>query len=90
MKTIKMNVQGCVQGVAFRYTTKMKADEQKVYGYAKNLEDGSVEVVLQGNEEEVDNLATIVQRCPSPAGFVTSYTKEVISNEPQYTRFSVL
>ncbi len=37
-------VQGTVQGVGFRYSTQAKANTLNVQGYARNLEDGRVEV----------------------------------------------
>ena len=38
-------VYGRVQGVGFRYTTQYEAKRLGLTGYAKNLDDGSVEVV---------------------------------------------
>lgn len=43
-------VYGRVQGVGFRYTTQYEAKRLGLTGYAKNLDDGSVEVVACGEE----------------------------------------
>ena len=43
-------VYGRVQGVGFRYTTQYEAKKLGLTGYAKNLDDGSVEVVACGEE----------------------------------------
>ena len=41
-------IYGRVQGVGFRYTTQYEAKKLGLTGYAKNLDDGSVEVVACG------------------------------------------
>ncbi len=41
-------VQGTVQGVGFRYSTQAKANALGVQGYARNLDDGRVEVLACG------------------------------------------
>ncbi|MBC3767333.1 acylphosphatase [Neptunicella marina] len=50
---IKAFVSGKVQGVFYRQSTKQQAETHQLYGYAKNLADGRVEVVLQGDEQNV-------------------------------------
>lgn len=49
-------VQGRVQGVGFRYSTQAEAKKLGVRGYARNLEDGSVEVLAWGESEQVEAL----------------------------------
>lgn len=49
-------VYGRVQGVGFRYTTQYEAQRLGVTGYAKNMDDGSVEVVACGESERVEQL----------------------------------
>ncbi len=41
--------------VGFRYTTQYEAKKLGLTGYAKNLDDGSVEVVACGEEGQVEN-----------------------------------
>jgi len=48
--------RGKVQGVFFRANTKEKAQELSVYGWVKNLPDGRVEAVLEGEKDKVDKL----------------------------------
>ena len=50
----KLNYRGHVQGVGFRYRTHALAASYAVCGYVKNLDDGSVELVVEGGEETVD------------------------------------
>ena len=52
----RVNIIGDVQGVSFRYFLKAEADKLKVKGYAKNLWNGSVEAVFEGEFEKVRDL----------------------------------
>ncbi len=47
---------GIVQGVFYRYSTKRKADELGLAGTVRNLPDGSVEVVCEGDEKQIERL----------------------------------
>ena len=49
-------VYGRVQGVGFRYSTQQQATSQGLKGYARNLDDGSVEVMAYGEENEIEAL----------------------------------
>ncbi|MCX7737958.1 MAG: acylphosphatase [Hydrogenothermaceae bacterium] len=49
--TIHLIFYGKVQGVGFRKFVKKKAEEFCITGYVKNLRDGTVEVIAQGEEE---------------------------------------
>jgi acylphosphatase len=45
---------GRVQGVGFRYTAHALAGDFAVAGYVRNLHDGSVELVAEGAQDQVD------------------------------------
>lgn len=49
-------VYGVVQGVGFRYSTQRQAQALGITGYAKNCDDGSVEVVATGDPHAVEQL----------------------------------
>lgn len=53
---IKAWVHGRVQGVGFRYSTQMQAQQLGLTGYARNLDDGSVEVLACGDSEPLEQL----------------------------------
>lgn len=53
---IKAWVHGNVQGVGFRYSTQTQANRLGLQGYARNLNDGSVEVLACGEPEQVETL----------------------------------
>jgi acylphosphatase len=45
---------GHVQGVGFRYTTHSIARNHEVTGFVRNLSDGRVELVIEGDRPELD------------------------------------
>ena len=45
---------GHVQGVGFRYTARHAASARQVTGYVRNLDDGRVELIMEGSEAEMD------------------------------------
>jgi acylphosphatase len=47
-------VSGTVQGVYFRATTRDRARERGVDGWVRNLDDGRVEAVFEGPEDDVE------------------------------------
>lgn len=58
-------VSGRVQGVGFRYFVQRCAQAQSVGGWARNLADGGVEVLLSGNEAAVAKVQEQVALGPS-------------------------
>lgn len=68
---LKITVSGRVQGVGFRYTTKLVADRLGVKGYVKNLDNGSVYIEAIAAPEIMDNFLKQIKASPSPSGRVT-------------------
>jgi acylphosphatase len=60
-------VSGEVQGVFFRDTCRRIAGQQGVAGWVRNLPDGRVEAVFEGDAEIVDRLVHWARRGPSRA-----------------------
>ena len=60
-------VFGTVQGVYFRHSTRIEAKRLGVRGFARNLPDGSVEVLAHGAAAAVDELRVWLGRGPSQA-----------------------
>ncbi|MCR4431639.1 MAG: acylphosphatase [Tepidanaerobacteraceae bacterium] len=55
-KTAHIRVYGIVQGVGLRYSVFRKAAALSLTGYVKNLSDGSVEIVAEGEEKDIKSL----------------------------------
>jgi acylphosphatase len=60
-------IRGHVQGVGFRWFVMREAQRLGLGGFARNLGDGSVEVVSQGPEPALDALEQHLKRGPSHA-----------------------
>lgn len=61
-------VRGRVQGVGFRWWTRSRALELGLTGFARNMDDGRVEVWAQGPREAIDRLGQLLQETPSSTG----------------------
>jgi acylphosphatase len=62
-----ITVRGRVQGVFFRDSTRREAERRDVRGWAANLPDGSVEVLLEGRPEAVRAVIDYCRRGPRGA-----------------------
>jgi acylphosphatase len=60
-------VRGRVQGVYYRDTAREAAEARGVAGWAANLSDGSVELVLEGAAEDVEAVLAIARTGPPDA-----------------------
>lgn len=57
MKTrVHVIISGKVQGVWYRASTKQKADELGIFGWVRNMADGNVEAVFEGEKESLDEM----------------------------------
>ncbi|HRO71334.1 MAG TPA: acylphosphatase [Chitinophagaceae bacterium] len=66
-QTVSIVVEGLVQGVFFRQTTKTKALEAGITGEVKNRSDGSVHILATGTEEQIKQLVDWCQTGPEHA-----------------------
>ena len=57
-------ISGKVQGVGFRNFTQMNAKQLGINGYAKNLPNGQVEVVAEGDKSQLDALVAFLKKGP--------------------------
>jgi len=60
-------IDGRVQGVLFRYTTKDEANLRGVKGWARNLSDGRVEAVFEGVKNKVEEVVDFCRYGPPEA-----------------------
>ena len=86
---IRIFVTGKVQGVFFRQALKVMAKKNNVFGWVKNLNDGKVETILEG--EDVD-VSAIVEWCH--AGPANARVEDIeIKNEKfkgEFLKYDVL
>lgn len=60
-------MSGRVQGVGFRFFTQDAARREGLSGHVTNLDDGSVEALVEGEAEAVERFELAVRRGPSHA-----------------------
>lgn len=65
MAAFRYLVRGRVQGVGYRYFVLRQADALGVTGYARNLPDGGVEVIAEGEEAALAALEERLREGPS-------------------------
>lgn len=70
---------GAVQGVGFRYTTCRVAAGFEVNGYVRNLPDGRVECLIEGETDQIDAF------CAEVASRMRGYIREATTAEAPYT-----
>lgn len=76
-------IQGRVQGVWFRESTRRAAVPLGITGYAKNLADGSVEVLACGEPAALDRLAKWLKQGPPMAQVTTVESQPTESERPE-------
>jgi acylphosphatase len=81
-------VSGRVQGVGFRHFVITRAAEQKLIGWTRNLADGRVEVLAQGEVESLEALQSHLAAGPRFAQ-VTAVETEVVEVDPDLQGFGV-
>lgn len=79
--TVRWLVRGRVQGVGFRYFVLRRAQAAGLAGWARNLPDGSVEVVARGTDDELASLESALREGP-PRSVVTDVERQEVLDEP--------
>ena len=66
MKTrVHVTLHGRVQGVGFRAWAKEKSSKLSLSGWVRKASDGSIEIFVQGKEEELNDFASLCWDGPS-------------------------
>ncbi|MFQ5532085.1 MAG: acylphosphatase [Candidatus Nanoarchaeia archaeon] len=63
-KSVRLYITGTVQGIFFRAFIKENAERYDVKGFTRNLEDGRVEVFLEGDSEPVNKMIELCETGP--------------------------
>jgi len=88
MNAARFLVTGKVQGVWFRASTRDQAVALGLRGYAKNLDDGRVEVLAVGAAEAIDALGHWLWQGP-PLAKVADVGRETVMPAPEANGFDV-
>ena len=81
-------IAGRVQGVGFRFFAEAQAAVEGVHGYVRNLPDGRVEALVEGDEESVERVERALRRGPGGA-HVESVVVERVPPSGRATGFSI-
>jgi acylphosphatase len=65
--SVRLLVIGKVQGVYFRFNMQKVAVKNSVFGWVRNLSDGRVEALLEGNEDDVEKTIEWSKKGPDNA-----------------------
>lgn len=79
-------VSGVVQCVGFRYHTSRQAQTLGLSGYAKNLNDGRVEVLAVGESQQIEKLHAWLNIGPSSATVDNVVMSQIKDSEQQNIR----
>ena len=66
-KSVRIYINGTVQGVFFRSFIKESAERNNIKGFVRNLEDGRVEVFAEGDANDVNKMVEVVRKGPKHA-----------------------
>ena len=81
-KAVKIVVKGTVQGLYFRNFIKENADSLELKGFVRNLNSGDVEVLVEGEIDQVDKMHEICKQGPKNA-----IVKNVLMEETPFQDF---
>ena len=63
-KAVRLYISGLVQGIFFRGFVKENAERLNIKGFVRNLEDGRVEVFIEGNPDDVRKMIEVCKKGP--------------------------
>ena len=88
MQTIRIKIEGSVQGVFFRQSAQEKANQLGIKGTVKNCDDDSVEIIATGSKEQLDKLVAWCREGPPKANVINVSTQEL--SLQQFYNFSII
>lgn len=89
LKRVKITVKGRVQGVGFRYFVLEKASNLQLKGTTRNMPDGSVETIAEGEDKSIESLCELLKRGPASAE-VTNITIDYFSPTGEFSTFRII
>ena len=89
MVTVRMAIFGQVQGVFFRRAAKEEADKLCLVGWARNRDDGSVEILAIGSKEKLEKFVKWCKKGP-PFAKVEKVEVDWSETEETFGSFEIL
>lgn len=86
---VRLIVEGRVQGVWYRDSTRQKAHELKLTGWVKNRRDGTVEILAEGSESSIIELKKWCNKGP-PNAVVTDIKETVEDFKGEFSSFDIV
>jgi acylphosphatase len=80
VETVSVLVTGKVQGVGYRFSAVRRAHMIGVGGWVRNNDDGSVQAVVQGTPDQVDQMLEWMRQGPPHARVVELATERIFSD----------
>jgi acylphosphatase len=87
-KTIHAIIEGKVQGVYFRDSTRREAERLGLCGWVRNLPNGAVEALIAGENNKVDRMVTWLHR-GSPKAIVSRVITTERAGTEEFSEFSI-
>lgn len=87
MKQVRIFISGFVHGVGFRYFIQEEANKAKITGWARNTPSGTVEALLQGDNQNVTQLIELCKVGPLMAQ--VEKVQEFPADEPIFQDFVI-
>jgi len=87
MNRTTWHFSGHVQGVGFRYTAHNIAMQYNVTGYVRNLDDGRVEMLVEGPDDQIQQIMHGIQQ--RMEGFIKKVDSNVSPATGEFREFSV-
>ena len=87
--SVRMTISGRVQGVGYRDSLRLVAQALDVTGWVRNLANGDVEAVIQGDEDAVERIVAWCHNGP-PGANVRFVDAQLIETSETYIAFSRL
>ncbi len=82
-------IEGTVQGVFYRASTRDKAQELGLYGWVRNRPDFSVEAVFEGDTETIEKILDWCRNGP-PGAFVSNVLVTYEDHTGEFSDFTVV
>lgn len=87
--SIRGQVSGRVQGVGFRYFVLRQAQAEQLGGYVRNLADGRVDFLLQGEPAALARVIEQIRRGPAHAR-VDKVSLDDIEDAEEFSDFGII